>query len=412
MGFYSRLRGEFSFIRGNILVIMTSWALMNFASAIPQTYYSLFILALGGTPSIIGIMEFASFLTLASVQFPGGYLADKHGRRRIIVVFTFAIAFANLFCVFAPSWHFLLIGVMLQNIFLVYQPALQAITADSIPREKRGIGFSTMMFANNAATILSPLIAGLLCVQYGLVSGMRMAYLLIVVLYLLASIIRIKLTETLKTQSNRFHLSGAFREYVNAAKESIQVWKKLSRSMFFLFLTNAASSFVFMMCMPYFVVYATNILQVKEFTWAIIMAFYSGSMILSSLPSGKLVDKIGRKKPALISWVLLAFFPPLFLLGGVYLLLVGFLCFGVSNALFAAAYLALEADLVPKKLRGKEVGCSQFITYTLMSIGGLLGGVFYQSLSPSLPFIFAFAVTFLCAAITIVLVHEPKNKQE
>ena len=412
MGFYSRLRDEFSFIRGNILVIMTSWALMNFASAIPQTYYSLFILALGGTPFIIGIMEFASFLALASVQFPGGYLADKHGRRRIIVVFTFAIVFANLFCVFAPSWHFLLIGVILQNIFLVYQPALQAMTADSIPTEKRGIGFSTVMFANNAATILSPLIAGLLCVQYGLVSGMRMAYFLIVVLYLLASIIRIKLTETLKTQNNRLHLSGAFQEYLNAAKESMRVWKKLPRSMFFLFLTNAASSFAFMMCIPYFVVYATNILQVKEFTWAIIMAFYSGSMILSSLPSGKLVDKIGRKKPALISWVLLAFFPPFFLLGGVYLLLAGFLCFGVSNALFAAAYLALEADLVPQKLRGKEVGCSQFITYTLMSIGSLLGGVFYQSVSPALPFLFAFAVTFPCAVITIFLVHEPKNKQE
>jgi MFS family permease len=118
------------------------------------------------------------------------------------------------------------------------------------------------------------------------------------------------------------------------------------------------------------------------------------------------------KKPALISWVLLAFFPPFFLLGGVYLLLVGFLCFGVSNALFAAAYLALEADLVPQNLRGKEMGCSQFITYTLMSIGGLLGGVFYQSVSPALPFIFAFAVTFPCAVITIFLVHEPKNKQE
>ena len=411
MGLNSKLRDEFSFLRGNILVMMTSWALMNFASAIPSTYYSLFILDLGGTPLIIGIIEFASFLALASVQFPGGYLADTHGRRGLIVTFTFAIALANVFCVLAPSWHFVLIGVMLQNFFLIYQPALQAIIADSIPIEKRGMGFSTIMLVNNAATVFSPVIAGLLYVRYGLVSGMRIAYLLIVVLYLVAAVVRIRLTETLKAKSEGFSLSGAVKEYPRAVKEGIRVWKILPRSMFFLFLTNAASSFIFAMCTPYLVVYATKILQMEEFSWAIIMMWYSGSMIFLSLPSGKLADKIGRKGPAFVSWVLLALFPVLFLLGGICALLIAFLCFGASNALFAAAYQALEADLVPRKLRGKEVGCSQFITYVLMSIGGLIGGFFYESVSPMLPFIFASIVTAPCAIVTLFLVHESRLKE-
>ncbi|HVO36767.1 MAG TPA: MFS transporter, partial [Candidatus Acidoferrum sp.] len=366
---------------------------------------------LGGTPLIIGIMEFSSFIALASVQFLGGYLADKHGRRDIIVTFTFAIAFANLFCALAPSWHFLLFGIVLQNIFLIYQPALQAIVADSIPTEKRGMGFSTIMLVNNAATVFSPIIAGVLCVQYGLVSGMRIAYALIVSFYLLASLVRTRLTETLATSNNKPSLKNAVREYPSAVREGVSVWKKLPRVMFYLFLTNAASSFVFMMCIPYFVVYATDVLHIKEFTWAIIMAIYSASMILAALPSGKLSDKIGRKKPALISWVLLAFFAPLFLLGGVYALTIGFLCFGVSNALFASAYQSLEADLVPRELRGKEVGCSQFITYTLMSVGSLMGGIFYESFFPALPFVLAFIVTIPCALITMFLVHEPKLKE-
>jgi MFS family permease len=384
---------------------------MNFASAIPQTYYSLYILALGGTPLIIGIMEFSSFMALASVQFLGGYLADKHGRRDIIVTFTFAIAFANLFCALAPSWHFLLFGIVLQNIFLIYQPALQAIVADSIPTEKRGMGFSTIMLVNNAATIFSPIIAGVLAVQYGLVSGMRIAYFLVVSFYLCAAVVRTRLKETLKTQSDKPSLKTAINEYPHAVKEGIGIWKKLPRAMLFLFLTNAASSFIFMMCIPYFVVYATNILHIREFAWAVIMAIYSGSMILSALPSGKLVDKIGRKKPALVSWVLVALFPPLFLLGGLYMLIIGFLCFGISNALFASAYQSLEADLVPRELRGKEVGCSQFITYTLMAIGSLMGGILYESVSPALPFLLAFGVTIPCVFVTIFFVHESKRKE-
>jgi len=213
--------------------MMTSWLVMNFASAIPATYYSLFVLELGGTPFIIGIMEFISFLTLASVQFPGGYLADKHGRRNIIVTFTFAIALANLFCVLAPSWHFVLLGVMLQNIFLIYQPALQAIIADSIPSEKRGVGFSMIMLFNNASAVFSPVVAGFLYVQYGLVSGMRIAYAVIVVMYLIAAVVRTRLTETLKVHSDGISLGGAIKEYPKAVKEGLSVWKKLPRSISF-----------------------------------------------------------------------------------------------------------------------------------------------------------------------------------
>ena len=158
-------------------------------------------------------------------------------------------------------------------------------------------------------------------------------------------------------------------------------------------------------------VYATKILNIEEFNWALIMMWYSASMILLALPSGKLVDKIGRKKPALVSWILLGLFPLFFLAGGIYVLLFAYLFFGVSNALFAAAYQALEADLVPQELRGKEVGCSQFITYVLMSIGGLAGGFFYETVSPMLPFVLAFAVTVPCTVITIFLVHEPEQKE-
>jgi len=408
---YSRLKGEFSFLRGNVLVMMASWLVMNFAGAVPSVYYSLFILELGGTPFIIGVIEFVSFLVLASVQFPGGYLADKHGRRWLIVTFTFGLALSNLFYVFAPSWHFILAGVILQNLFLVYQPALFAIIADSVPHEKRGMGFSTLMFVNNIASIFSPAIAGFLYVQYGLVSGMRMAYLGIVIFYLVAAIVRIKLTETLQTGSNRITLSRTVREYPKAVKEGIGVWRVLPRSMFFLFLTNALSSFIYAMSGPYLVVYATRVLHIGAFNWAILMMWLTGSMIFSALPSGKLADRVGRKNPLFVSWLFLAFFPLLFLWGDLRILFVAFLLFGISNALFGAAYQALEADLVPRELRGKEVGCSQFITYALMSIGGLVGGFVYQCVSPTLPFILFFIVTIPCAIVTLFFIHEPEKRQ-
>jgi MFS family permease len=384
---------------------------MNFAGAIPATYYSLYILALKGTPFIIGIIEFAAFLALASVQFPGGYLADKVGRRGLIVTFTFGITFANLFFVFAQSWYFILAGIILQNVFLLYQPALQAIIADSIPSEKRGMGFSMIMFVSNLASIFSPTIAGFLYLQYGLVLGVRIAYFAVFVFDLAAALIRIKLIETLQNNSEKISISGAVKKYPKAVKEGLSVWRVLPRSMFYMFLTNALVSFAFAMLLPYLVVYATEVLHIDGFNWALLMTWYTTSMILSSLPCGKLTDKIGRKMPLAVSWACLSLFPLLFLLGDLRVLFVAYLMFGISNALFAAAYQALEADLVPREMRGKEVGCSQFITYILMSIGGLLGGLVYQYVSPVLPFIVSFVVALPCAVLTFFLVHEPEKRE-
>lgn len=82
--FKDKLKTEFSFFKGNYLILLISWILMDFAGELPGTYYSDYVIQLGGSPSILGLITFASLLALASVQFPGGYLADKYGRRWLI----------------------------------------------------------------------------------------------------------------------------------------------------------------------------------------------------------------------------------------------------------------------------------------------------------------------------------------
>lgn len=53
---------------------------MDFAGELPGTYYSDYVIQLGGGATILGTIILVSLLALASVQFLGGYLADKYGR--------------------------------------------------------------------------------------------------------------------------------------------------------------------------------------------------------------------------------------------------------------------------------------------------------------------------------------------
>ena len=81
MTFLGTLRKEFLFIKGNYAVMITSWIMIDFAMELPATYYGLYVLGLGATETILGAIGLAQFLALASTQFPGGYLADKYGRK-------------------------------------------------------------------------------------------------------------------------------------------------------------------------------------------------------------------------------------------------------------------------------------------------------------------------------------------
>lgn len=137
MKIYDKVREEFSFIRGNYLILVLSWVLMDFASEMPSLYYGPYVIYdLGATASILGFIGFASIIALAAVQFPGGYLADRYGRRWLISTLTFGVALSFLFPVFAPSWEWILVGAVIGSLCLLYQPALMAMISDSTPPEK------------------------------------------------------------------------------------------------------------------------------------------------------------------------------------------------------------------------------------------------------------------------------------
>jgi len=82
MPFVSRLREEFSFIKGNYAVLVLSWILMDFAMELPGTYYSLYVLELGATETILGMIGFSSFSTLLHFLRSSSFMAlhlNRHG---------------------------------------------------------------------------------------------------------------------------------------------------------------------------------------------------------------------------------------------------------------------------------------------------------------------------------------------
>lgn len=426
MGFIEKLKKEFSFFRGNFLVLIVSWILMDFVNELPGTYYPDYVVNLGGTPTILGIISAVSFLALALVQFPGGYLADKYGRKWLVSSLTFGVAFSYIFYAIAPSWHFILIGALLANLCLLYQPALNALFADSLPPEKRGVGFSIVNLIMSVSTTPAPLLAMFLVATYGPVLGMRIAYVIVTVFYFAAAVVRLKLKESLRN-AERLNLKEAILSFPHSLREGINVWRHVPRSTFYLFLSRLILGSAFVMCQPLFQIYAFYVLQIggqpkpdrflpqedpalqtARIYWGYVMLAVVISMIVFSFPVGKLIDKIGRKKPLILAGILLIPATLLFVYGNYTLLFLSLPIFGLAQLLTFSSFQALFADLVAQDKRGKATGSMNFFSYIFMAIGGLAGGLLYDKVSPQLPFLLIPILSVPSTLLVLFRVHEPK----
>ncbi len=128
-------------------------------------------------------------------------MADKYGRRWLITTMTFLMALSNLFFALAPTWHFILIGTIIQSLCLIYQPALFAMVQDSLPPERRGMGSSIIQLIHGAFNTPGPVIAGFLMMEFGLELSMRIIYFIVTTLFLIAALWRLKLKETIVNAS-------------------------------------------------------------------------------------------------------------------------------------------------------------------------------------------------------------------
>jgi MFS family permease len=409
----SVFRSASTVLKGNFLILTLSWAIMYFAGPIPQTYASLYYLSLGANEFLLSVIAFAGSIALAVVQFPGGYLADKHGRRWLVSTMTYGLAVGAFFFIIAPSWPFIMLGMIIQSVCAVYGPALMAMVIDSLPPENRGAGYSFQWVVTSLVLLPAPLIAEYLVFAFNLDLGMRIAYTIVMVAYFATATLRLKLKETLPSNdaSGRPKILEVLREYPKAVQESMGIWRKLSKSAFYLFLVTIGINGIVVSCYTYFVVYATSVLNITESQWAFVMAFMYLSVAVPGIVAGLKMDTKGRKIFLILGYMLYAPGMLLFVTADFNLLLLAFFLYGLGNTLQLTSYQVLMGDMIPRNLRGTANGCIQFFMYLVQGVLQIIVGFLYAFVSPQLPFLLLAAAAVPFAVLVALKVHEPTVKE-
>ncbi len=416
MGLGNFIKNEFSFIRGNYLILIVSWILMDIGMEMPAPYFQQYVYALGGDifPLALGIIGFANYFAMAFVAIPGGYLADKFGRRWLIVTMTFGLAFCYLFFALAPfwqltaDWHLILIGTIIQSLCLIYQPALFAMVQDSVPSERRGVGSSLINMIHGTFNTPGTIVGGILVVTLGLVAGMQSVYLLVMALFIAAAIWRIRLKETI-VNGEKMRFRYFVSHYPQAIKESFGVWKTVPRSVFWLFVVQVLTMLGLAVTNVINAIYARDVLGIAQNEWFLVYIPMLIIMVLASYPIGKMVDRVGMKLPLAIGPVLLVLSMLLFVGGNLFSIMVSMSLLGLVTLFTMSSAMALSACLVEPSKRGKVTGGVNFIGYILTGVGMLLGSFLYD-LTPQLPFYLTIGLVFPIMLIILLRIPEPKTE--
>ncbi len=165
----------------------------------------------GASLAIIGAMASAYLVSNFLFQYPVGWLADRWGRKQVLVVGFLVqaiLALAYLFIVDPLQFVFLrlLEGVAAAGVL----PAARALIVDEVPPEKRGEAYGIFGAAFNAGFLLGPGLGGLLAT-----TGYASAFIGAVVFRLFAIVITltlIKVKQPLPTATAKHGAAIPYRQ--------------------------------------------------------------------------------------------------------------------------------------------------------------------------------------------------------
>ena len=415
-----------SMMKGNVLVLTVSRVLWSMSDTIVYPYLSLFILALGGDKNTIGDVYFWGSLA-ACVLYPiGGYVADKAGRAKFIGLATLLYVSSFLIFATAPTWGWLAVAYAYQQIVLFYMPALNAIMADSIPPGGRGRIYALTIAVPEAVRIMTPYIGGWLIAVYTLDPAMRIGYTMSFVIGILVAYIRLRyLKETIENKE------GIGR---NVPKIFIEGYKNVFASLRWVFgnirgyaLTSMLLSLVGNLVLPFWVVYATEVVKLSAYEWGIVLLIGGITKTVMSLFIGGLVDRIGSRKCMLLGFVIAIPMMTLFtFVTGFWTVIPVYMALIVSSSLMWISSSVYLANTIPRASRGRimsalgsgmSVGvsgggyASGFLVFIPMAIGSKLGGFIY-TYNPAYPWFIQSVFLIVGMALCFFYIKDPKQVEQ
>jgi MFS family permease len=369
-------------MRRNVGVLAASIFGLALGEELWQAYIPAYLTALGAGGIAVGLFGSAKDLLDSLYQYPGGWLADRFGRRRALLVFTSLAMVGYATYALAPSWPvvlFGLLGVMAWKAGAF--PTTFAVIGDSLPHHRRATAFGVQSILVRVPRVIGAPLGGLAIASLGILGGVRIA--LGATLVLACGVLAVQHWGFIETRPAAAGAGSTSRRTILATLPP-DLRRLLTADCLVRIGDGIAASFI--------VLFVTQERGFSLAQYGSLYALQQAVAIVSYLPGGRMADAAGRAPIVTATFVFFAAFPLAVRFATSYPALIAAFVIGGLKEIGEPARKSLIVDLAPDERRASTVGAYYSIRNFLVVPAGLIGGVLWQRAS-HLPLEAAFVVS-------------------
>jgi DHA1 family tetracycline resistance protein-like MFS transporter len=369
---------------------------------------------LGAGVDVLGYMTMAFAVGQFVLSPFMGFLADRYGRKPLILVALAGTALTNVALLVAQTaFLYVLIRLVQGAIGAGLLPASMGVVGDIFPEEKRGRWTGILMGSYGLGFILGPGVGGILYDSFGFVAPFAISAVLATLGFILALIV---VPETRTKEERR--IKAVNTETGSKSKGA------LPRPLYIfgtLLLLDFVAVFLFSFIEPQLAFYLYEDLRFSTTQFGLLVSFYGLAMVIGQVGLGQLSDKFGRMPLIVVGFILTSsFYFGLVLVQDFFLLIVASVIAGFGSALVVPALSAAYLDITSEQHRARIMGFKESAAALGSAIGPLLVAILSNSMNPISIFAISAVLALVSAAIALLVlkglrqarVEEPEPKPQ
>lgn len=380
----------------NVLAMLAAILLVGMGEELWVRFVPKYLEVLGAGTAVIAAYGALKDLLDSLYQYPGGWMADRFGRRFALIL-SCLLAIAGYFLyLIAGNGLVILVGTLFVMAWSsLTLPAFFTMIADNLPADLRATGFGVQSFLKRIPIIIAPPLGGWMLAHAGFLRGMRWGLILTIFLSLVSIYI----------------LRRFYRERPDEPSPNINalaLFQSMNPRLKKLLVADCLARWAEGIPKVFIVLYVLNELRLTEvqFGWLISLQMFVS--MASYIPVAKVADRMNRKPFVLLTFLFFSLFPLAIVQGTGWTWIVVAFVIGGLREIGEPARKAFIVDHADAGARGRAVGLYYLLRGFIVFPASLVGGLLWK-MDPTLPFYVAFSVGAIGCAV-YALTTDPERK--
>ena len=377
----ARRLADFFGLKRNLVILLIAIFVIGAGEELWMRFLPKYLQALGATVFVIGLYDALRTLLGAIYAYPGGLLVDFWGHRRAFIIFNVVSIAGYALVLLIPHWGAVIAGMFLFLSWTCFSlPATFSLVGASLAANRHSMGIGVQSVIRRLPIMIAPIFGGMLIDRFGIISGVRIALLLSILLSGVTILVQWQLRAEPKEEITTDERWNIWRS-----------WQEFNVPMRRLLLSDVLVRFCERIPYAWVVIFAMDYIGVSGRQVGILTTVEMLTATLCIIPASHFADRHGREPFVIVTFIMFTLFPISLLMSRSFsALVIAFAIRGLKE-FGDTSRKALIIGYCEEQRRGQMVG-AYYLVRDLIVCPGAIVGAYLWKLGASLNFLGAAAL--------------------